>query len=69
MSEASGEAAAFTTRGRAKVAMMENNFMVDWSLDRLRTKGEIYERYVGKGSLSCCAMELRDSGDQWDSIP
>jgi hypothetical protein len=49
MSEASGEAAAFTTRGRAKVAMMENNFMVDWSLDWLRTKGEIYERYDGKG--------------------
>jgi hypothetical protein len=49
MSEASGEAAAFTTRVRAKVAMMENNFMVDWSLDWLRTKGEIYERYDGKG--------------------
>jgi hypothetical protein len=51
MSEASGEAAAFTTRGRAKVEMMENNFMVDWSFDWLRTKGEIYERYDGKGRM------------------
>jgi len=49
ISEASGEAATFTTRGRAKVAMMESNFMVDWSFGWLRRKDETYERYDGKG--------------------
>jgi preprotein translocase subunit SecB len=41
MREASGKSVDFTTRGRAKVAMMENNFIVDLSFDWLRwTKDE-----------------------------